>query len=33
MLAEDVLKEPVLDFNPRQNVTKEEIIEILEKAF
>ena len=33
MLAEDVLKEPVLDFNPRQNVTKKEIIEILEKAF
>ncbi len=33
MLAEDVLKEPVLGFNPRQNVTKEEILAILEKAF
>ena len=33
MLAEDVLKEPVLGFNPRQGVTKEDIIEILRKAF
>ena len=33
MLAEDVLKEPVLGFNPRQNITKEDILAILEKAF
>ena len=33
MLAEDVLKEPVLGFNPRQGVTKEDIVEILRKAF
>ena len=33
MLAEDVLKEPVLNFNPRQGITKEDILEILEKAF
>ncbi|MBB5264136.1 alcohol dehydrogenase [Catenibacillus scindens] len=33
MLAEDVLKEPVLGFNPRQNITKEQVIEILKKAF
>ena len=33
MLAEDVLKEPVLGFNPRQNITKEDILEILDKAF
>ena len=33
MLAGDVLKEPVLGFNPRQNITKEDIIDILEKAF
>lgn len=33
MLAEDVLKEPVLGFNPRQNITKEDVIDILEKAF
>lgn len=33
MLAEDVLKEPVLGFNPRQNVTKEEVLAILEKAY
>lgn len=32
-LAEDVLVEPVLNFNPRKNITKEEILEILEKAF
>ncbi len=33
MLAEEVLKEPVLNFNPRQNITKEEVLEILRKAF
>lgn len=33
MLAEDVLKEPVLGFNPRQNMTKEDVLGILEKAF
>lgn len=33
MLADDVLKEPVLQFNPRQNITKEHILEILKKAF
>jgi len=33
MLAGDVLKEPVLNFNPRQQVTKEDVIEILRKAF
>lgn len=33
MLAEDVLKEPVLNFNPRSNITKEDIIEILKKAY
>lgn len=33
MLAEDVLKEPVLSFNPRQNVTKEDILTILKKAY
>ena len=33
MLAEDVLKEPVLGFNPRQNITKSDVITILEKAF
>ena len=33
MLAEDVLKEPVLGFNPRQNITKEDVTAILEKAF
>ena len=32
MLADDVLKEPVLGFNPRQNITKEDVIEILKKA-
>lgn len=32
MIAEDVLKEPVLGFNPRQNITKEEVIGILKKA-
>lgn len=33
MLAEDVLKEPVLNFNPRQGITKEQILDILEKAY
>ena len=33
MLAEDVLREPVLAFNPRQGITKEDILAILEKAF
>lgn len=33
MLAEDVLKEPVLGFNPRQGITKEDIINILKQAF
>ncbi len=33
MLADDVLQEPVLNFNPRQGITKEDIIEILKKAF
>lgn len=33
MLADDVLKEPVLGFNPKQNITKEDVIAILEKAF
>lgn len=32
MIAEDVLKEPVLGFNPRQNITKDEVIGILKKA-
>lgn len=33
MLAEDVLKEPVLGFNPRQNITKDDILNILKKAY
>lgn len=33
MLAEDVLHEPVLGFNPRQDITKEDVLDILEKAF
>ena len=33
MLAEDVLREPVLGFNPRQGVTKEDILDLLEKAY
>ena len=33
MLAEDVLKEPVLTFNPRQNITREDVLAILEQAF
>ncbi len=32
MLAEDVLKEPVLNFNPKQGVTKEDVLVILHKA-
>lgn len=32
MLADDVLKEPVLGFNPKQGVTKEDILAILKKA-
>lgn len=32
MIAEDVLKEPVLGFNPKQGVTKEDVIAILKKA-
>lgn len=32
MLANDVLKEPVLNFNPKQNITKEDILAILHKA-
>ena len=33
MLAEEALKEGPLHFNPRQDVTKEVIIDILKKAF
>ncbi len=33
MIAEDVLSEPVLNFNPRQNVTKEDVLAILKKAY
>lgn len=33
MLADDVLKEPVLNFNPKQGVTKEDVLELLKKAF
>ena len=33
MLADDVLREPVLGFNPRQGVTKEDVLAILERAF
>lgn len=33
MLAEDVLHEPVLNFNPRQGVTKEDVLGLLKKAF
>lgn len=32
MLADDVLKEPVLGFNPKQGVTKEDVLTILKKA-
>ena len=33
MLADDVLKEPVLNFNPRTGITKEDVISILKQAF
>lgn len=33
MLSEEVLKEPVLHFNPRQDITKADIIQILEQAY
>lgn len=33
MLVEDVLREPVLNFNPRQGVTKEDVLELLKKAY
>lgn len=33
MLAEDVLHEPVLGFNPAQNIKKEDILAILRKAY
>lgn len=33
MLADDVLREPVLGFNPRQGITKDDVIAILEKAW
>lgn len=33
MIAGDVLSEPVLGFNPRQNVTKEDVLHILKKAY
>ena len=33
MLADDVLKEPGLNFNPRQGITKEDVLAILEKAY
>lgn len=32
-LAEDVLVEPVLNFNPRKNITKADVMKILEQAF
>lgn len=32
MLADDVLKKPVLGFNPKQGVTKEDVLDILRKA-
>lgn len=32
MLADDVLKEPVLGFNPKQGITKEDVLAILHKA-
>lgn len=32
MLAEDVLKEPVLAFNPKQGINREDVLEILKKA-
>jgi alcohol dehydrogenase len=33
LLADDILKEPVLNFNPRENITREQIIGILQKSF
>ena len=33
MLADDVLNEPVLGFNPKQGVTKEDVLAILDKAY
>ncbi len=33
MLADEVLKEPPLMFNPRQGVTKDDVLDILKKAF
>ena len=33
ILAEDVLIEPVLGLNPKQNITKQDILNILKKAF
>ncbi len=33
MVADDVLKEPVLNFNPKQGITKEDVLAILRKAF
>ena len=33
MIAEEALKEGPMHFNPRQDVTKEDIIGILQKAF
>lgn len=32
MLAQDVLKEPALNFNPRNNITRNDILSILKKA-
>ena len=32
MIANDVLKEPVLNFNPKQGVTKDDVLAILKKA-
>ena len=32
-LSDDVLKEPVLNFNPRQGVTKDDVLAILKQAF
>lgn len=31
-LADEVLKEPVLNFNPRQNITKEQVLQIMKAA-
>lgn len=33
MLAEEVLREPVLGFNPKQGITKEDVLTILKKAY